>query len=284
MKMRVISRVVDKKLQDNNNLLQTLHKKDTRIRKAFVPADGYDMYLMDLDQVEYRLFAHYAKSTGLIEAIKNGKDVHTATAELIYGTTDVTPEQRSNAKTLNFSLLYGSGDAATASSLGLTVSEARDFKNRYFSQIPEAQPFIETVKAVTRQRGYIKNFYGRRRRLTHNETYKATNALIQGCAADYLKLKIVDIYKYLKYNKCKTRMINVVHDEIIFEIHKSERHLVPILKTLLSDFTSFRVPLTAGAELGDPSWGDKKDAEAPFVDNIDASYKQYNIHRGAAFE
>ena len=246
--------------------LQTLPKKDKRIRRAFIPAEDYELYFMDLDQVEYRLFAHYAKAIGLIDAIKNGLDVHTATAAILFSKNydDITEEERNVAKTLNFALLYGMGLGALAISLGVIESEARAFRERYFAQIPEAEPFIASVHRVTRTRGYVKNHYDRRRRLNYDECYKAPNALVQGVAADYIKHKILLVYKFLKSHNYKTRMLLPVHDEISFEVHNTEKHLVPKLIWLLSDFTTFRCPITAGVEKGCPSWGQKEKVEVGF--------------------
>jgi DNA polymerase-1 len=108
MKMRVTSRAVDKKLQVNNTLLQTLPKKDKRIRKAFIPSPGYKLMFSDLDQIEYRLLAHYAQTDALIDAIHKGHDVHQATAATIFKVPydEVTEEQRTKAKTVNFSLTH----------------------------------------------------------------------------------------------------------------------------------------------------------------------------------
>lgn len=240
-------------------------------------------------QVEYRLFSHYAKASGLIEAIHHGKDVHRATASIIYNVPyeDVADEQRSKAKTINFALIYGMGNQATADSLDMNVSEAMDFKNRYFANIPEAKPFIDAVERITRTRGYVVNFYGRRRRLKSDEVYKAPNALIQGCAADYIKHKMVRIYKYLKMNNYKTRMLLAVHDEIIFEVHKDEKHLIPKLRWLLSDFETFRVPITAGVEKGNPSWGQKIEPEdvgfEAFTKEELEAIDNYNVYDGSVF-
>lgn len=240
-------------------------------------------------QVEYRLFSHYAKASGLIEAIHHGKDVHRATASIIYNVPyeDVADEQRSKAKTINFALIYGMGNQATADSLDMNVSEAMDFKNRYFAGIPEAMPFINSVERVTRTRGWIKNYYGRRRRLKSDEVYKATNALIQGCAADYIKHKMVNIHKYLNAHNYKSRMILVVHDEIVFEIHKDEKFLIPKLRWLLSDFETFRVPITAGAEKGNPSWGQKVEVNEvgfePLTEEELEAMANYDVFDGSVF-
>lgn len=298
--------------------LQTLPKKDKRIRRVFIPDQDYDLYFMDLDQVEYRLFAHYAKIPSLIDAIKNGYDVHAATAAMIFHVDldellkgmqehDVlqnkrkesdNPAQydeaiaalsrysdmRSKGKTINFALIYGVGINHLSDLLTCTVTEATNLKVNYFAQLPEAQRFISTVHAVIKQRGFVKNFYGRRRRLDSNDSYKAPNALIQGCAADYIKNRLVDMYKYIEYNNLKTRLLVPVHDEIVMMIHKDEQDRIPVLRWLLSDFTSFRCPITAGIEKGNPSWGQKTVPEGiGFTEPVDKGYLDYNVYDGRVF-
>lgn len=252
---------------------------------------------MDLDQVEYRIFAHYARIPGLIESIKNGHDVHAATAALLFNKNvdeliekvhkgdDEANSLRSRAKTINFALIYGVGQDHLAELLKCTPTEASEIKARYFSTMPEAKIFINTVYQVIKLRGFVKNFYGRRRRLDTDDCYKAPNALIQGCAADYIKYKVVDIYKYLMYNKLKTRLINIVHDELVIEFNKDELEHVPVLRWLLSDFSAFRCPITAGVERGEPSWGQKVEPEGvEFKEPEDKSYKNYNVYDGSVFD
>lgn len=276
--------------------LQTLPKKDKRIRKMFIPDDGYQLWFMDLDQVEYRLFAHYAKIPSLLEQIANGYDVHTATAATLFGQNmeelakkvhegdDEATAIRSRAKTLNFALIYGMGNQALANDLKVSLTEATEIKARYFGTMPEARTFINTVHQVIKLRGFVKNFYGRRRRLDPDDCYKAPNALIQGCAADYIKHKVVDIYKFLKFYKMKTRLINIVHDELVIEIHDSERDKAPTLRWLLSDFKTFRCPITAGAEYGNPSWGQKVEPDdIGFEEPASFEYRSYNVFDGSVF-
>lgn len=277
--------------------LQTLPKKDKRIRKMFIPENNYSLWFMDLDQVEYRLFAHYAKIPSLLEQIANGYDVHTATAATLFNKNmdelakkvhegdDEATAIRSRAKTLNFALIYGMGNQALANDLKVSLTEATNIKARYFSTMPEAQIFINTVYSVIKLRGYVKNFYGRRRRLSSDDCYKAPNSLIQGCAADYIKHKLVRIYKFLQYNKLKTRMINIVHDEIIFEVAKGEEDYIPTLRWLMSDFSDFRCPITAGVEYGNPSWGEKVEPDnIDFIEPSDNSYLSYNVFDGGVFD
>lgn len=276
--------------------LQTLPKRDKRIRKAFVPDEGYQMWFFDLDQVEYRLFAHYAKLPALLEQIKGGYDVHAATAATLFGLDldelvrkvhdgdDEATAARSRAKTLNFALIYGMGNQALANDLKVSLTEATDIKARYFSTMPEARVFINTVQQVIKMRGYVRNFYGRRRRLDPDDCYKAPNALIQGCAADYIKHKIVRIYKYLMYNGFKTHMTNVVHDEVVFNVHEVEEFtLAPKLRWLMSDFETFRCPITAGAENGNPSWGQKEERDTGFGAIDDTSFLEYDVFNGDVF-
>ena len=277
--------------------LQTLPKKDKRIRKVFLPDENYELWFMDLDQVEYRLFAHYAKVPGLIESIKNGYDVHAATAALLFNKSvdeliekvhkgdEEATSLRQRAKTINFALIYGVGQDHLAEMLKCTPTEAAEIKARYFSTMPEAKVFINTVYQVIKMRGFVKNFYGRRRRLDADDCYKAPNALIQGCAADYIKYKVVDIYKYLMYNGLKTHLINIVHDELVIDFNKDELEHVPIIRWMLSEFEAFRCPITAGVERGEPSWGQKIEPEnVGFVEPADKRYKSYNVYNGSVFD
>lgn len=270
--------------------LQTLPKKDKRIRRVFIPSDEYDLVFMDLDQVEYRGFAHYAQAWDLIEAINKGHDVHTATAAIIFNVPieEVTDEMRGKAKTINFGLIYGQGVDLTATSLKMSKNDAYKFRERYFAAIPAAKPFIDTVQSVIKSRGYIKNFYGRRRRLKSDEAYKGPNALIQGWAADYAKTKMVMIFAFLMTYKYKSRLVNFVHDELVQEIHNSERHIIPKLRWMLSEFKLFRAHITAGVEYGNPSWGEKVEPEdvgfEPLSDEELEAVNNYNFFDGSIFD
>lgn len=285
--------------------LQTLPKKDKRIRRMFIPDPDFELYFMDLDQVEYRLFAHYAKIPSLIEAIKMGYDVHAATAAMIFhvdlakllqglhdfensnNNTEALQhyvDMRNKGKTINFALIYGVGIDHLSGLLKCTVTEATNLKVTYFAQLPEAKTFIATVHQVIKSRGFVKNFYGRRRRLDTNDCYKAPNALVQGCAADYIKDKLVDMFKYLMHYQLKTRLLLPVHDEIIISSHKQEPEHRPILRWLLSDFTAFRCPITAGIEKGNPSWGQKVAPEVlGFVEPENKDFLSYNVYDGKVF-
>lgn len=242
--------------------LQTLGKKDTTIRKAFIPSDGFDLFFFDLDSIEYKLYAHYSKIEGLIENMKHGFDAHTATASLLFNVPldEVQKDQRTKAKTVNFALLYGAGNATLAANLGITTTEASALKQKYFANLPGSKEFVDTVQTVCKMRGCIKMYLGRKRRLKPDECYKAVNSLMQGGCATYIKQAMVRIHKYLVANNFKTRLVNTIHDELIFEVHQSETDvIVPIIRGLMEDHIHFRVPITAGVEKGMPNWGDKED-------------------------
>ena len=277
--------------------LQTLPKKDKHIRKMFIPDDNHELWFMDLDQVEYRLFAHYAKIPGLIESITNGHDVHAATAALLFNKDledlvkkvhegdEEANSLRAKAKTINFALIYGVGQGHLAELLNCSETEASSIKARYFSTMPEAHIFINTVYQVIKMRGFVKNYYGRRRRLDSDDCYKAPNALIQGCAADYIKHKLVDIYKYLKYNNLETHIVNIVHDELVIDFNKDELEHVPVVRWLMSEFEKFRCPITAGVEVGQPSWGQKVEpTNIGFKEPDNFDFLSYNVYDGSVFD
>ena len=109
--------------------------------------------------------------------------------------------------------------------------------------------------------------------------------MIQGCAADYIKAKLVDMYKYIQYHGLKTQLILIVHDEIVLAVHKDEQEHIPVFRWLLSDFASFRCPITAGAEKGDPSWGQKlTPPDVGFHEPEDKAYLDYDVYDGAVFD
>lgn len=276
--------------------LQTLPKKDKRIRRAFIPDDDCTMWFMDLDQVEYRLFAHYAKAASLLDAIAHGYDVHAATAATIFHKDlhefvklveegdEEASAARQKGKTINFALIYGVGISHLGELLKVPETEASNLRATYFANLPEAKVFIDTVQQVVKMRGYVKNFYGRRRRLDPDDCYKAPNALIQGCAADYIKHKIVGMYKYIMYNGLKTHMTNIVHDEVVINFNNDEAEHIPVLRWLMSDFSTFRCPITAGAEYGDPSWGQKvEDNDVGFKEPVSFDFMNYDVFNGDVF-
>jgi len=224
---------------------------DFMVRRAIVPSPGFYFVMADYDQVEYRIMLEYAKAKGLIERVLGGLDVHQATAEL-------AGISRFQAKTLNFSIIYGSGDRALAAKLGVKVKEARDLKKQIFSQAPQIEKFVDNVKYTARNRKFLFNWLGRRYSFSNPElVYKSPNTLIQGSASDVLKVAMNRCHRYLK--PLKSRMVLTIHDELVFEIHHSEAGIEEDLQHIMvGSFPSKLLPLTVGVDRSTISLADKE--------------------------
>ena len=258
--------------------MQTIPRDDKHIKRAIIPDPGCNLVYIDYSQVEYRVYAHYMKSEHLIDLINHGYDVHAATAALLNKEhVDTFMErlnsgdkeakaQRQRAKTINFALLYGVGAKHLGELLNVHINEAKQVKAEYFAAIPEANAFINKVQQVVISRGYVRNFYGRRRRLKPDECYKAPNALIQGCAADVMKHALVRLYSYIVENNLQTKMINIVHDEVQLQVPDEEMGYVPYFKACLEDIESFRTEIRADVEVSNTSWADKAEIEVEEVE------------------
>lgn len=262
--------------------MQTIPRDDKHIKRAIIPGkDNYLVYI-DYSQVEYRIYAHYMKSEHLIDLINHDYDVHAATAALLnkehvdsfmdrlHAGDAAAKSQRQRAKTINFALLYGVGVGHLSDLLGVPYNDAANIKAEYFAAIPEAYAFINKVQQTIISRGYIKNFYGRRRRLTPNECYKGPNALIQGCAADVVKHQLVVLYDYILQNNLDTKLLNIVHDEVQLQVPKNELCHLRRFRMCLEDEVSFRTKIKADVEISNTSWADK--GEVTF-DGNKASFK-----------
>jgi len=224
------------------------------IRRAFIPRPGYKLFMLDFDQFEYRMMLNYAEEMDLIKKINEGLDVHSATGEMV-------GVSRSHAKTVNFSLLYGSGIEALAASLGLDLMAARATRDNYFSTLPNVGKLIKRLHKQVSFRGYITNWFGRKYTMEPKFAYKAPNYLIQGGTADWIKLAMVNIDTLLK--NYKSAMLLQVHDELLFEIHESEEHLVPIIKNMMENVTDehphVHLKYTVGVDCSAKSWQDKQE-------------------------
>jgi DNA polymerase-1 len=225
-------------------------KKPFLVRSSFMPRPGFCFVMIDYSQQEFRMMLDYAGELELIEDImKRGVDVHQATAEFL-GIT------RKQAKTINFGLLYGMGIEKLARALKVSVPEADRLKGIYFSKLPRIRAFINTVARTGKDRGYIWNWAGRRCHISSPDfAYVLPNHLIQGGGADVVKFAMVEIHELLR--GYKSRMVCQVHDEILFEIHESELHLVPKLKAIMERIYRPRngMFLTCSVEHSWKSWG-----------------------------
>ncbi|MCE2471276.1 MAG: DNA polymerase I [Anaerolineae bacterium] len=238
------------------------------VRRAFVAPEGYLLLAVDYSQIELRVMAHISQDETLISAFHQGLDIHQATAATVNGIEpdDVSYEQRSFAKRVNFGLMYGMGAFRLARDSDLTLAEAEEFISTYFERMPGVEQYIKDTKEFVWRHGYTETLYGRRRiypaiksngnrRSTSAEERAAINMPIQGTAADILKQSMINLYALLADAQFDAAMILQVHDELVLEVKESELDAVTALvvetmESALPDGKPLRVPLRANASYG----------------------------------
>ena len=225
------------------------------IRKAFVSHNGY-LVSFDYSQIELRILAHMAHVTNLIDAFNQGKDIHRHTAALVFGVKDeeVTPQMRSQAKAVNFGIIYGMSEFRLSKDIGMSIQEARNFINKYFETYPEVKTYMDEVVEVCKKQGYVSTLLNRKRYIpTINDKNfmvrqqaqrYAMNTPIQGTGADILKLAMIEVDKALKAHHLKSQMILQVHDELIFDVFEDELEVVmSLVKEKMENCIKMDVPL-----------------------------------------
>jgi DNA polymerase I len=214
------------------------------IRKAFVPRDAdHTLLAVDYSQVELRVMAAIANDSAMIDAFKKDLDIHTATAANVYGVEldDVTSDMRRNAKMVNFGIIYGISAFGLSQRLGISRTEAGEIIDTYFEKYPAIKAFMDTTIETTTEQGYTETLTGRKRIIKdidsrnamqrNNAARAAINTPIQGTAADMIKLAMIKVDELLTAGNYKTKMLLQVHDELIFDLHKSEQQeLIPLIK------------------------------------------------------
>lgn len=225
------------------------------IRKAFVSHNGY-LVSFDYSQIELRILAHMAHVTNLIDAFNQGKDIHRHTAALVFGVKDeeVTPQMRSQAKAVNFGIIYGMSEFRLSKDIGMSISEARDFINKYFETYPEVKTYMDEVVETCKKQGYVSTLLNRKRYIPtiNNKNFMvrqqaqryAMNTPIQGTGADILKLAMIEVDKALKEKNLKSQMILQVHDELIFDVFEDElEEVMSLVKEKMENCIKMDVPL-----------------------------------------
>lgn len=227
-----------------------------KIRRAFIPRRGSFFLMLDYDQMEYRMMLDYAGQMDLISEVNAGMDIHEATAKIIFEMLHI-PITRSQAKTLNFGLLYGMGIDALAQALKTSKESAKVLKSAYFKALPFVQGLIRKVTARAEASGYIFNWAGRRCYFKDlNFAYTAPNHLISGGCADVVKVAMNQIDDLLAGKR--TKMVMQVHDEILFEMVRDEMDLIPEIKNIMESAYPYKhLKLTVSVEHSFKSWADK---------------------------
>ncbi len=261
------------RLSSSNPNLQNIPIKSKHgklIRKAFIPRNSdYELISADYSQIELRVLADLASEPALIDAFRQDQDIHQRTAMEIFGHSSldsVSEEERRVGKTLNFALIYMQGPFATSKQLGITMSEAKEFTDKYFRAFPKIKPFMDKVLEEAHEKECAETLFGRRRYfrninspnkiLMKEEERQAFNAVIQGTAADIMKIAMIKLHQTLQSSQLQSQIILQVHDELVIEAHKTETDLVKTLITnSMSQAAELKVPLKVDLAIG-PNWLD----------------------------
>lgn len=256
------------RLSSNNPNLQNIPIRTAegrKVREAFTPKDDDHVLLAaDYSQIELRLIAEISGDEAMLDAFQKGHDIHQATAARVYDVPleEVTPDQRRNAKTVNFSIIYGAGATNLSRQLGIKRTEATELIGNYFKEYAGLKAYMDKQVEFAREKGYVQTLLGRRRYLrdinsksgitrSHAER-NAINTPVQGTAADMIKMAMVKIHKIFKERNFKSKMILQVHDELVFDAHKDELEIIkPIIETNMKEaMPDLKVPILVGMDVG----------------------------------
>ncbi len=254
------------RLSSSNPNLQNIpirNAEGRRIRQAFIAPEGYKILAADYSQIELRIMAHLSNDDGLLEAFSQGKDIHRATAAEIFAVEldKVETQQRRAAKAVNFGLIYGMSAFGLAKQLNVSRTEAAEYVKLYFQRYPGVKHYMEDTREQAKENGYVETLFGRRLYLPNinarngmlrqHAERTAINAPMQGTAADIIKIAMIAVSDWLRYDETKTKMIMQVHDELVFEVAEDELELVntKIVEQMVNA-TELAVPLVVDTDIG----------------------------------
>jgi len=240
------------------------------IRAAFVPREGWRLVVADYSQIELRLLAHMSRDPVLLQAFRNGEDIHTRTAAEVFAVPPlmVTPEMRRNAKAVNFGIVYGQTPFGLAATLGIDRKEAETYIHTYFELHAGVKKFIQETIAEVRKTGFAPTLFGRKRPIpdmhSRNPNARsfaertAVNTPLQGTAADLIKLAMIQIDEIFRREKLETKMLLQVHDELVFEAPPREvEEVAQMVKREMENVHRLDVPMIVDVGIGD-NWRDAK--------------------------
>ncbi len=255
------------RLSSNNPNLQNIPirtAKGREIRKAFVPqSEDYLIFSADYSQIELRIMAAFSQDESMMQAFKDGRDIHATTAAKVFGVDleAVEPGMRRKAKEVNFGIIYGISAFGLSQNLDIPRSEAGEIIASYFKEFPGVKTYMDSMVEQAKKDGFVETILGRRRYLrninSRNFTMRgfdernAVNAPIQGSAADIIKIAMIDIHRWMKAEKLKSKMLIQVHDELVFEMHKDEQELMQSkVEEFMKDAHPLDVPMEVGMGVG----------------------------------
>jgi DNA polymerase-1 len=242
-----------------------------RIRHGFVASKGKMLLSADYSQIELRIVAHMAQDEAMLAAFRAGEDIHATTAAAIYGVSPdkVTKNMRRHAKAINFGLIYGMSVFGLTRTTELTLAEAEVFVKTYFEKFPGVKKYLDGIRKLAAQQGYVETLLGRRRyfpalqgkanvQVKNREEREAINAPVQGTAADIMKLAMLKVTPALKEAGLKAKMLLQVHDELVFECPKDEvEETARLVQKAMADAYPLSIPLSTEARCG-ANWGEMK--------------------------
>lgn len=251
------------RLSSNNPNLQNIPirtAKGREVRKAFIAKDSdHLLFAADYSQIELRIMAAFSKDESMMNAFKEGRDIHATTAAKVFGVDldNVEPAMRRKAKEVNFGIIYGISAFGLSQNLNIARGEAQEIIDSYFKEFPNVKKYMDETIEKAREEEYVETILGRRRYLRNinskNFTMRgfdernAVNAPIQGSAADIIKIAMINIHNWMKEANVKTKMLMQVHDELVFDLHKSEEEL---MKAKVEEFMKSAHPLDVPMEIG----------------------------------
>jgi DNA polymerase-1 len=256
------------RLSSNNPNLQNIPIRTERgrqIRKAFIPRNkNYTLLAADYSQIELRLIAELSGDEVMKESFLKGEDIHRSTAAKVFNVPleEVTREQRSHAKTVNFGIIYGVSAFGLSNQTNLSRKEAKELIETYYETYPTLKKYIAKQIDFARDNGFVETILGRRRYLKNinsqnsivrsGDERNAVNAPIQGSAADIIKIAMINIQQVLKRDNYKSKMLLQVHDELVFDIHKDELDILkPLIKYEMENAYKLSILLDVEMDVGD---------------------------------
>ncbi len=259
------------RLSSANPNLQNIPIRTTegrRVRNGFIAGPGNVLLSVDYSQIELRIVAHMAEDEGMLTAFRQGQDIHAITAGAIYSVPldAVTKEQRRHAKAINFGLIYGMSAFGLTRSTDLTLAESQDFVETYFKQFPGVKHYLDGIRKIAAEQGYVETLLGRRRyfpmlknptnqNIKNREEREAINAPIQGTAADIMKIAMLEIPVALQKAGLNGKMLLQVHDEIVLECPNKELDITAkVVQETMQAAYQLSIPLLTEARWG-PNWG-----------------------------
>jgi len=238
-------------------------EEGNRIREAFIPEEGKVFLAADYSQIDLRVLAHYSKDEALVKAFKDGEDIHSRTAAELFNVSPmlINSDMRRVAKSINFGIVYGMSAFGLSQQLSISRKEAQRFIDKYFHLYSGVKEFMHNIVEQARTDGFVTTLLGRRRMVVDidakNKTKRefaermAINTPIQGSAADIIKRAMLNVEKELKSSKLPARMLLQIHDELVFEVDKSEVESVQaVVKKLMEEALPLDVPLVVNCEVG----------------------------------